>query len=329
MSKKPPNGTFIEVPSAALIGELNLIGEAVVKTGGQYFELSNQGREFAFVLRPPRSRAEVRIYTSVARGSTKARTRGRDAIRLFWGFVRSDEAGTFKPLCKAVQVNRTAPRGEPDARLQTFLKRFRGKVREVYKAALRAPKCALCGAPMVERSGPSGVFLGCAAYPDCKGSRSLSPVNVDVPLRMAGDTIRPDATGSNGRVAPERSTQSGAPSGSDSEGEGGEAACAGDGYLATDGDIIARNMQRIRDNSPRDVEDELAYLAELSGMIGHATVMRHGMPNGEMAQAQIEDGLAAELDSATFFDLPIAYEGGSAFAQSVIAGDRKRKGYRG
>jgi len=31
--------------------------------------------------------------------------------------------------------------------------------------------CADCGAPMVERSGPSGPFLGCSRFPDCRCTR--------------------------------------------------------------------------------------------------------------------------------------------------------------
>lgn len=33
--------------------------------------------------------------------------------------------------------------------------------------------CPLCDAPMVQRTGPRGVFLGCSRYPKCKGTRNV------------------------------------------------------------------------------------------------------------------------------------------------------------
>jgi ssDNA-binding Zn-finger/Zn-ribbon topoisomerase 1 len=32
-------------------------------------------------------------------------------------------------------------------------------------------KCPECGGPMVSRTGQYGVFWGCKAYPNCKGTR--------------------------------------------------------------------------------------------------------------------------------------------------------------
>jgi DNA topoisomerase-1 len=36
--------------------------------------------------------------------------------------------------------------------------------------------CPKCGAPMVQRQGPRGAFLGCSRFPACKGTRNL-PLN--------------------------------------------------------------------------------------------------------------------------------------------------------
>jgi len=33
-----------------------------------------------------------------------------------------------------------------------------------------SPPCPLCGAPMRQRTGKSGVFWSCTRYPDCKGT---------------------------------------------------------------------------------------------------------------------------------------------------------------
>lgn len=275
MSKRPPNGTFLEVPSAALISELNLIGEAVVAAGGAYFALSNKGHEFAFVLQPPRSRAQVRIYTSVARGATVARARGKDAIRIFWGFEPSE--GRFKPLSATTRVFRTAPRlPTPQGRLEAFLKRFRDTIRTVYKAALRSPRCALCQAPMVRREGRNGPFWGCAAYPACTRTAAIA-TTIDVSLPMASETGR---------------------------------------------SVDVDKPEGTRRNMPRTFD---VYGFETT-LPGHAVIAQYGMPNGEMAQAQIEGGLAAELDNATFFDLPLPkFEGSSKFAALIIAGDRERR----
>ena len=38
--------------------------------------------------------------------------------------------------------------------------------------ALKDVVCPICGAPMVERSGPHGTFLGCSRFPKCKGTRN-------------------------------------------------------------------------------------------------------------------------------------------------------------
>ncbi len=38
----------------------------------------------------------------------------------------------------------------------------------------RTAKCPKCGAPMVFRNGPYGLFLGCSNYPQCRGTRHLA-----------------------------------------------------------------------------------------------------------------------------------------------------------
>ena len=56
----------------------------------------------------------------------------------------------------------------------------RGKRRTTDAAQSRKPPiltdvlCPQCSAPMVQRNGPHGSFLGCSRYPKCKGTRNLA-----------------------------------------------------------------------------------------------------------------------------------------------------------
>ena len=45
---------------------------------------------------------------------------------------------------------------------------------EKKREALR-PKCPKCGRGMVTRNGAYGQFLGCPAYPNCKGTEEINP----------------------------------------------------------------------------------------------------------------------------------------------------------
>jgi DNA topoisomerase-1 len=59
---------------------------------------------------------------------------------------------------------------------------------EAQTASARTPpalrtdvQCPKCGAPMVERTGPHGPFLGCSRYPQCKGTRNLENASAASP----------------------------------------------------------------------------------------------------------------------------------------------------
>jgi DNA topoisomerase I len=41
--------------------------------------------------------------------------------------------------------------------------------------------CPKCGAPMVQRTGPRGAFLGCSRYPKCKGTRNVATAQTPIP----------------------------------------------------------------------------------------------------------------------------------------------------
>ena len=44
-----------------------------------------------------------------------------------------------------------------------------------------APECSQCGNSMRQRKSIKGEFWGCSAYPDCKGTRPISPPNPPTP----------------------------------------------------------------------------------------------------------------------------------------------------
>ncbi|HWE39161.1 MAG TPA: type I DNA topoisomerase [Isosphaeraceae bacterium] len=54
------------------------------------------------------------------------------------------------------------------------------------KAIVVAETCDDCGGPMVVRPGRRGYFLGCAAYPKCKGTKEPGPVTLEKILAATG-----------------------------------------------------------------------------------------------------------------------------------------------
>jgi hypothetical protein len=160
---------FVEVPADRLLGELREIGRRIVGAGGGAFE-GVQGREIFFDYFPPGGRSVVRVYTSLARGAEQARDCGEDAVRLVVGALTVD--GSFRPLEQSQKILRTAPKADAD-RVATFLERLRSHVREAYRRAKAVPACPACGRTMARRESKHGPFWGCAAYPECKGTRRV------------------------------------------------------------------------------------------------------------------------------------------------------------
>ncbi len=62
-------------------------------------------------------------------------------------------------------------------------KRARTRATKTKKSSpvLTAVKCPICGAPMVQRTGPHGSFLGCSTYPKCKGTRKVEALETPAP----------------------------------------------------------------------------------------------------------------------------------------------------
>ena len=177
--------TYIEVPADDLLNELREVGRAIVARGGKVEE-KIAGREVVFDLTPPDCPTVVRVYTSLARGSSAVRACGKDAIRLVLGFDHVDDTkrSGFRPVSKGRRVFRTAPNKDhagwlnTNERVATFLARLKQAIREAYLEALNAPTCHVCGeAPVARRETKSGnrKFLGCTRFPECKGTRPLPP----------------------------------------------------------------------------------------------------------------------------------------------------------
>jgi DNA topoisomerase-1 len=77
--------------------------------------------------------------------------------------VKSGKAGEF-----------VACSGYPECRFTSNFTRNQDGSLELVKEVERSETCPECGKPMVLRQGRGGPFLGCSAYPDCKGTMALS-----------------------------------------------------------------------------------------------------------------------------------------------------------
>lgn len=176
---------FVEIPADRLIAELEEIGGGVAAVGGSY-AWRVQGRERVFDLSPvtPAGNralpAQIRIYTSLAVGSTVARDCGKDAIRIVVGALEddADDFGPrgvykFRPVEKATKILRTAPRGVED-RVGVFLARLRDALRDAYRRARNVQSCPDCSGLMATRKGSNGPFLGCLNYPRCRHTERVS-----------------------------------------------------------------------------------------------------------------------------------------------------------
>lgn len=165
---------FVEVTANELFGLLDGIGESVKGLGGSYVG-GTVGREVYVDIMPPKRPGFVRVYTSCTRGAEVLRECGDDAIRVCVMAKVKDKDGHLKrdkPLSEGRKVLRTAPKGEHDARVATFLERLKTIVREAYVASKEVPVCRECGNAMAERHSNYGMFLGCTLYPECKSTKS-------------------------------------------------------------------------------------------------------------------------------------------------------------
>lgn len=158
---------YVEVPGGALRAELREIGEAIAAKGGAW-RAGHQRDEVVYTYDLPASPVQIKVYTSLALGDASARACGEDAVRLVLGCVLP--GGAFRPLAKSRKLLRTAPQGEPEARVASFLARLREALRELYVQGKAIPACPRCSGPMAERTSARGAFYGCLGYPECRGT---------------------------------------------------------------------------------------------------------------------------------------------------------------
>jgi DNA topoisomerase-1 len=115
-----------------------------------------------------------------------AAAEGEKEEKFSWG-----ETDLECPECSQPLVIKTSGRtgeflacsGYPECRFTSdFEQTPEGKIR-IAEAKERDEKCRRCGGPMVLKQGPTGPFLGCTKYPDCKGTR---PLSTGIPCPLEG-----------------------------------------------------------------------------------------------------------------------------------------------
>jgi DNA topoisomerase-1 len=93
------------------------------------------------------------------------------------------------PECKELLKVRTSPRtgeflacsGYPECRFTSDFKQADNGSITLSEGEERPEKCPECESPMTVKQGPTGPFLGCTRYPECKGTRPLS-TGISCPL---------------------------------------------------------------------------------------------------------------------------------------------------
>lgn len=163
---------YIEVPASSLTGAIGSIGKSVIDRGGSLIE-GRSGFERTYELVPHRGHGVVIIYTSLSCGADAVRKCGKDAVRIVVGHRNAD--GTFKPHGSGQRIYRTAPKGEPEARIAAFIKRLTDTIRLAYRAAMLVPLCPECNSVMgkVTVRSTGRRFWGCSVWPQCSGTRNI------------------------------------------------------------------------------------------------------------------------------------------------------------
>lgn len=166
---------FVEVPADRLMALFADIGEKVSARGGSMSE-GVHGHERVVDIVPVKRKLILRIYTSIAVNAKSVRGCGEDAVRIVSGYNWIGHKGRefWTSLSETRRIFRTAPTKLPhDERVTLFLERLKVAVREEYEVALQIPFCPVCTGPMQVRTGARGNFLGCCAFPACRGTRQM------------------------------------------------------------------------------------------------------------------------------------------------------------
>ena len=78
--------------------------------------------------------------------------------------------------------------GYPECRFTSDFERSSNGKFHLAKSEERSEKCPECDNPMTLKQGPTGPFLGCSRYPDCKGTRPLT-TGVACPRKECGGQL--------------------------------------------------------------------------------------------------------------------------------------------
>jgi len=166
---------FVAITAAAMYACLDAIGEKVKAAGG-HFEIMTHGKEVVYELYHHAGHdAVVRIYTSIAQGTSQVRACDSDAVRVVIGCYPKGQP--FKPLGKSRKILRTAPNGSDEEREKAFLARLTQAIRDSYADVAKVPTCPKCGSPMALRKPKKGgkqfsPFYGCVDFPNCKATQA-------------------------------------------------------------------------------------------------------------------------------------------------------------
>jgi RNase P protein component len=107
----------------------------------------------------------VRVYTSVANGST--RDCGEDAIRVI--LVPTDTGPRF---ALKVLGEGNSKAGKRIYRTKNAMNNLRERCREYFRHVM-SHQCPKCESVMAVRKGSKGDFLGCVNYPKCDGTKNI------------------------------------------------------------------------------------------------------------------------------------------------------------
>ena len=72
---------------------------------------------------------------------------------------------------------------------EPFAKTLEEKYETVAKKDLSEPTdeiCERCGKPMVQKQGRFGKFIACSGFPDCRNTKRLPPVTINLPCPTCG-----------------------------------------------------------------------------------------------------------------------------------------------
>lgn len=109
------------------------------------------------------------FYTPFAAALSQAEAKMRSVPRP----QPADETGQHDDIDSATAAGNDEPGSVKRTSGKSRVRRGAKAQRRKEPVVLPDVHCPLCSAPMVQRSGPRGTFLGCSRYPKCRGTRKV------------------------------------------------------------------------------------------------------------------------------------------------------------